>query len=71
LEGTKRFAEIDFKKVIENSEPIISRNDHYCNKSLMKLKNEKDSDVKVRIDLPKDFDSWGSDKDLRKLIKVD
>lgn len=37
----------------------------------MKLKDEKDSDVRVRIDLPKDFDSWGSDKDLRKLIKVD
>lgn len=71
LKETKRFSEIDFTKVIENAEPVISRSDHYCNKSLLKLKGEKDDHVRVKVDLPKDIDAWGGEKDLRKLLKVD
>lgn len=67
----QRFAEMDFVKVIENAEPVLSRVDHYCNKCLMPLKGEKPDHVRVRFDLPKDIDAWGGDKDLRKLLKID
>jgi hypothetical protein len=71
MEDLKKFSEVEFTKVIENAEPIISRNMHICNKQLYILKDEKADAVRVRKALPTNIDAWGGDKDLRKLVKVD
>jgi hypothetical protein len=57
--------------LVENAEPVISRSEHICNRSLRVMKGEKEGDTRIKIDLPTNIDAWGGDKDLRKLLKID